>query len=55
MCDGIIDMPVFFKEHLMSYFIKLASDKVINVRIAMARILQKHQIRKSEIIQLPEI
>ena len=39
----------------MSYFIKLASDKVINVRIAMARILHKHRTLKSEIIQLAEI
>jgi hypothetical protein len=44
MCDGLMDLPDFFKEHLIGYFVKLASDKVINVRISMARVLHRHII-----------
>ena len=40
-----------FKENFMEFLIPLASDKVPNVRIALAKTLQKAFIKKSNLLQ----
>ena len=47
MCDGFLDDWPSFKIHFWALFEKLAQDKVINVRICVARVLVNHMDKKS--------
>jgi len=48
MCERIMNDPEVFKAHFMDYLLPLANDRVTNVRITLAKILQNVYKEKSK-------
>lgn len=42
MVGNLMKYPHIFKKHFLSSFIELSNDKVINVRIVLARVIKKY-------------
>lgn len=42
MIGNLLKYPEIFKKHFLSSVIELSTDKVINVRITLAKVLKKH-------------
>lgn len=55
MCDGLLEDWATFKTNFLSLFEKLAQDKVVNVRIAIAKVLVSHMDKKSIASKEPQI
>ena len=46
MVGKIMNYPEIFKQHFIDSFIELSDDRVVNVRITLAKILRKHFQKK---------
>lgn len=46
MCEGFMGNKEVFNEHFLQILVGLADDKVINVRLVLAEIVQKHMNEK---------
>ena len=55
MCEGLLDDYPYFKANFLEAFQKLVDDKVINVRISLAKVLVRHFDRKTPASKEEEI
>lgn len=55
MCEKLMKSSEIFKENFMEFLIPLANDKVPNVRIALAKTLQKAFLKKRPICNDPQL
>lgn len=46
MCDRLILQTELFQQHLLAAFCELAKDRIVNVRIAVARVASRHLAEK---------
>lgn len=47
MCEKLLDQTKLFEEHFLKHLEELALDKVVNVRIAVAKVVSACLARKS--------
>merc|ERR1712146_675640 len=55
MCEKIMKYPDIFNKHFITYFLKLGEDKVVNVRISVAKVLKKLFKKQRPITEYKEI
>ena len=55
MCDGLMEDMEVFRTNFLPLFINLCDDKVVNVRIAAAKVLARHFDKKTEASKDPQI